>query len=399
VSQPSLNRRPPQGGRPDTLATHAGDDPYLFLGAASPAIVQTSTFVFESFDAFADALAHPDQHYFYTRGNNPTTVVTEQKIAALEGAESCRLFGSGMAAIAAAVLSQVRAGDHVLSINTVYGPTRRLLSDYLVRYGIETTYVDGTDPAQFEAAIRSNTRLFYLESPSSNLMLIQDLRALSAMAKRHSIRTIIDNSYCSMMLQRPLDLGIDLVVYSVTKFLNGHSDVVAGAVLGSWELMQPIFRNEHPVLGGIIGPFEAWLVGRGLRTLPARMRQHQASATQVVDYLFSHPKIRRIHYPGHPSHSQYELAQSQMKGGSSLLSLELDSDDIETTKRFVNALQYFAMGVSWGGFESLSVPYAAGQVHRLPKEKWTQVNQVRLHVGLEDPLDLIEDLEQSLAGL
>lgn len=398
---PKLNsgKQRPQGGRPDTLATHAGDDPYLFLGAASPSIVQTSTFVFESFDAFADAFANPDEHCLYTRGNNPTALVTEQKIAALEGAESCRLFGSGMAAISAAILSQVRAGDHVISIDTVYGPTQKLLTDYLVRYGIETTVVDGTDPAQFEAAIRPNTRLFYLESPSSNLMLIQDLRALSALAKRHSIRTIIDNSYCSMMLQRPLDLGIDMVVYSVTKFLNGHSDVVAGAVLGSWELLRPIFRNEHPALGGIIGPFEAWLIGRGLRTLPARMRQHQASAAQVVDYLASHRKIRRIYYPGHPSHPQYELAQSQMKGGSSLLSLELDADDLDTTKRFVNGLQYFALGVSWGGFESLSVPYVVGQVRSLPQEQWRGVNRVRLHVGLEDPLDLIEDLEQALAAL
>jgi cystathionine beta-lyase len=391
-------RRPPSS-RIDTIAQHAGDDPFRFLGAAAPPIVETSTFLFDSYEAMEEAFAHPEQSCLYTRGNNPTVGVAEQKIAALEGAESCRLFGSGMAAISASILAHVAAGDHIVSVNTVYGPAFNFLANYLPRFGVETTFIDGTDPAEFAAALKPNTKFFYLESPSTAVFKLQDLAAVAAIAKRHGIVTAIDNSYCSPLLQRPLDLGIDLSVYSVTKFLNGHSDVVAGAIVGSAERLRPIKYREHLLLGGIIGPFEAWLVARGLRTLPLRMRQHQQNAAQVVEYLLKHPKVKQVHYPGHPSHPQYELAQRQMKGGSSLLSFELDTRALDVVKRFVNGVQYFGLGVSWGGFESLLFAPLIAQSRELPPEKWQSPGLIRIHVGLEDPADLIADLDQALAQL
>lgn len=396
MSQLNSGHRKPHSQRIDTLATHAGDDPVRFLGAAAPPIVETSTFLFESYEALEEAFAHPDEHCLYTRGNNPTVRVAEEKIAALEGADGCRLFGSGMAAISASILTFLKAGDHVVSIKTVYGPAYNLLAKYLPRFGVETTFVDGTDPAEFEAAIRPNTRLFYLESPSSFVLKLQDLAAVAQIARRHGIYTAIDNSYSTMLLQRPLDLGIDLSIYSATKYLNGHSDVVAGAVVGRSELIKQISANEHHLLGGIIGPFEAWLIARGLRTLPARLRQHQASAAKVVEHLVGHSRVKRVYYPGHPSHAQYELAQRQTKGASSLLSFELDTTDLAAVKRFTNAIRYFGLGVSWGGHESLMMVPLIAQSREVPPEKWESPGLVRIHVGLEDPQDLIDDLDQAL---
>lgn len=393
MSQLDSGKRRPLSHRLDTLAAHAGDDPFLFLGAASPPIFETSTFIFESYEAMEKALAEPESHFLYTRGNNPTVRVAEEKIAALEGADFCRLFGSGMAAISAAILSCVKAGDHVVTVDTVYGPARTFLTRYLTRFGITTTVVDGCDLAEWEAAIRPNTALFYLESPSSMLMKLQDLSAVSNLAKRHGIKTVIDNSYSTALLQRPLELGIDLSVYSGTKYFGGHSDVLAGAIVGRTELLRPISQQEHQLLGGIIGPFEAWLVARGLRTLPVRMREHQVNTAKVAEFLAGHSRVARIHYPGHPSHPQYELAMRQMKGASSLLSFELDTRDKEQVKRFVDAIHYFGLGASWGGYESLMILPSIG---RKPAQDGPHTTLVRIHVGLEDPADLIEDLDHAL---
>ncbi|MDF2630737.1 MAG: cystathionine gamma-lyase [Symbiobacteriaceae bacterium] len=396
MSQFDSGRRRPESHRIETIAVHTGDDPFRFLGAAAPPIVQTSTFLFDSYEALEEAFANPATHCIYTRGNNPTVRVTEEKLAALEGAEACRLFGSGMAAISAAILSCVKAGDHIVSLKTVYGPAYNLMATWLPRFGVETTFIDGTDPAEWEEASRPNTTLFYLESPSTMVMKLQDLRAVTAIAKARSIRTIIDNSYSTMLLQRPLELGVDMSVYSATKYLNGHSDVVAGAVLGSSELVGRINQAEFPLLGGISGPMDAWLIARGLRTLPIRMRQHQESAAKVVDFLVKHPRVTRVNYPGHPSHPQYELACRQMKGGSSLLSIELDTNELDAVKRFVNGVHYFGLGVSWGGHESLLMAPLIAQSRELPPDKWQSMNLVRLHVGLEAAEDLIEDLDQAL---
>lgn len=399
MSQLDSGKRRPHSSRMDTLAAHAGDDPFRFLGAAAPPIFATSTFVFESFEELEEAFAEPEAHCIYTRGTNPTVRVAEEKIAAMEGADGCRLFGSGMAAISAAILACVKAGDHVVTIKTVYGPTHTFLESYLHRFGISTSFIDGTDPAEWEAAIRPNTALFYLESPSSAVMKLQDLAAVAQLARRHGIKTVVDNSYSTMLLQKPLELGIDLSVYSATKYLGGHSDVVAGAVVGGAELLRRISADEYQLLGGIIGPFEAWLIGRGLRTLPVRMRQHQVNTAKVAEFLAGHGRVSRIHYPGHPSHPQYDLALRQMKGASSLLSFELDTRELEQIKRFANAIRYFGLGVSWGGYESLIFLPLIAYKRRLPPEKWPNPGLVRIHCGLEDPADLIEDLDQALRSM
>lgn len=399
MSQLDSGKRRPHSHRTDTIATHAGDDPFRFLGAAAPPIFETSTFLFDSFEEFEEAFAVPETHCLYTRGNNPTVRVTEEKIAALEGADFCRLFASGMAAISSAILACVKAGDHVVTIATVYGPARAFLDSYLRRFDISVTFIDGVDPAEWEAAIRPNTTLFYMESPSSAVMKLQDIAAVAALARRRSIRTVLDNSYCTMLLQRPLQMGIDLTVYSATKYLGGHSDVVAGAVVGRMELMRRMSADEVQLLGGIIGPFEAWLIGRGLRTLPARMRQHQVTAAKVAEYLAGHSRVARIHYPGHPSHPQYDLALRQMKGASSLLSFELDTRNLEQIKRFTNAIRYFGLGVSWGGHESLMFLPLITYRRMMPESQWPNPGLVRIHCGLEDPADLIEDLEQALRVL
>ena len=385
--------------RMDTLAAHAGDDPFRFMGAAAPPIFETSTFVFPSVADAVAAFADDQEHYVYTRRRNPTVRAVEEKLAAMEGAEACRLFASGMAAISAAILSCVRAGDHVVCVDTAYGPAKAFITGYLSRFGVSATLVDGCDPAEWEAAVRPNTRLFYLESPSSNLMKLQDLAAVTAIARRHGIATVIDNSYCTMLLQRPLELGVDLVVYSGSKYFGGHSDVLAGAVLGPAERLRRIGEEECMLLGGIIGPFEAWLIGRGLRTLPVRMRQHQVSAAKVAEFLAGHDRVARVHYPGHPSHPQYDLALRQMRGASGLLSFELDTRDLNQASRFVDALRFFHLGVSWGGYESLVFLPVIGAMHKVPEAKWPSPGLVRIHVGLEDVADLLADLDQALRAM
>ncbi len=390
---------PDPSRRMDTLAAHAGDDPFRFMGAAAPPIFETSTFVFQSVADAIAAFANEQEHYVYTRRRNPTVRVVEEKLAAMEGAEECRLFASGMAAISAAILSCVRAGDHVVCVDTAYGPAKAFITGYLSRFGITATLVDGRDPAEWEAAVRPNTRLFYLESPSSGLMKLQDLAAVTAVARRHGIATICDNSYSTMLLQRPLELGVDLVVYSGSKYFGGHSDVLAGAILGPAERVRQIGDAEIPLLGGVIGPFEAWLIGRGLRTLPVRMRQHQLNAAKVAEFLAGHDRVARVHYPGHPSHPQYELALRQMRGASGLLSFELDTRDLEQASRFVDALRVFRLGVSWGGYESLVFLPIIGAMHKAPEANWPSPGLVRIHVGLEDVADLIADLDQALRAL
>lgn len=390
---------PVPSDRAETLAAHAGDDPFRFLGAAAPPIFETSTFVFRSVADALAAFADEQEHYVYTRRRNPTVRVVEEKLAALEGAAECRLFASGMAAISAAILSCVGAGDHVVCVDTAYGPARAFITGYLSRFGISATLVDGCDPAEWEAAVRPNTRLFYLESPSSGLMKLQDLAAVTALARRHGIATICDNSYATMLLQRPLELGVDLVVYSCSKYFGGHSDVLAGAVLGPAERIRRIGDAEQPLLGGVVGPFEAWLIGRGLRTLPLRLRQHQQSAGRVAEFLAGHPRVARVHYPGHPSHPQHGLALRQMRGASGLLSFELDTGDLKQVSRFVDALRLFRLGVSWGGYESLVWLPVIGAMHRAPEEQWPNPGLVRIHVGLEDVDDLLEDLDRALRAL
>lgn len=395
MSRRDSGKRRPPSDRVMTQAAHAGDDPHRFLGAAAPPIFGTSTFVFGSFEEAEEGFARRNEFYVYTRGLNPTVEVAEQKIAAMEGGEAARCFGSGMAAISSAILAFVAAGDHIVCVDTVYGPARQFLTAWLPRFGVETTFVPGLALSDFAEAIRPNTKLIYLESPSSMLFHLQDLAAVAGLARSRGIKTAIDNSYATMVLQRPLNLGIDVVIYTATKYLNGHSDVVAGAVVSDAAIMERIFFQEFALLGGILGPYEAGLLARGLRTLPLRLKHQQESAGRIARFLAGHPKVRQVHYPGLPSHPQYELAQRQMKGASGLLSFDLQTNE-SGMRRLINALRYFGIGVSWGGHESLVWAPIITQARSVPPAEWTNPTLVRISVGLEDTDDLLTDLERAL---
>jgi cystathionine beta-lyase/cystathionine gamma-synthase len=370
----------------ETLCGHWGDTPERFLGAPAPPIYQNSLFTAPNTAAFLDRAARHPEVYDYTRCANPTTDVLEAKLAALEHAEACRCFGSGMAAVSAAVMHAVRAGSHVVAVDTLYGPARQLLTEYLPRFEVTTTFVPGRDPADFTAALRPETSLFYLESPSSLVFRQQDLAAVAAIARAHGVTTVVDNSWASPYFQNPLDFGIDLVLHSATKYLGGHSDLVAGAVMGNRERLQVIGEQEGRLIGGILDPFAAWLLLRGVRTLTVRMERHRENAGVVAAYLEAHPRIARVHYPGLASHPQQDLTARQLRGCSGLLSLELRDSSREAACRMVDGLRYFGIGVSWGGFESLAIPVALGP------DRWA----VRLHIGLETAADLLADLEQAL---
>ena len=364
------------------------------MNAVSPPIFQTSNFCFKDFDELQAALAAEEKHTIYSRGNNPTVNLVEQKIAALEGAERAKLLSSGVSAISAAIMAFVSSGDHVICVEDCYGWTRNLLVTYLKRFGVEHTFVEGTRTEEIEAAIRPTTRLVYLESPTSLTFKLQDVRAVAAVARAHGIRTAIDNTWSTPIFMNPIELGIDLVVHSVSKYMGGHSDVVAGVVAGSAGDIDRIFKTEFLQLGTVPDPVMAWLVLRGLRTLGVRMPVHFASALHVARHLEGHPAVETVLYPFLPSHPQYSLATRQMRGGGGLFSFRLKTRELGKVKVFVNSLKMFKRAVSWGGYESLIFPSAA---HFSADPPADAVSLIRLHIGLEDKETLVADLDQALA--
>ncbi|MEZ5468193.1 MAG: aminotransferase class I/II-fold pyridoxal phosphate-dependent enzyme [Lysobacterales bacterium] len=381
------------------ILNHLGEDRESYRGAVTPPIFETSNFAFPTVAAMRAAGQDELANAFYTRGNNPTVEILRRKLAALEGTEDALVFGSGAGAIAAGVLAAVRAGDHVLCVQKPYAWTRVLVRDWLPRFGVSVSFVDGGDVAAIEAALTERTRMIVLESPNSLTMELQDLAAIAALAKTRGVRTLCDNSYASPLLQRPADLGIDLVMHSATKYLNGHSDVVAGVLCASRALIQEVFRGPFMTFGAIPGPFEAWLMLRGLRTLGVRMERVVRTTARIVEYLQQHPKIARVYYPGSNSDPQRELAQAQMRSGSGMLAIEVKAEDVAGIERFCDSLKLFLMAVSWGGHESLVWPLAV--VIRDGKAESNRTglpwNLVRLSIGLEEPEDLMVDLEQALA--
>ncbi len=383
------------------ILNHLGEDRESYRGAVTPPIHQTSNFAFPTVAAMREAGRDELANTFYTRGNNPTVEILRKKLAALERTEDCLVFSSGAAAMAAAILALVKQGDHVLCVQKPYAWTRALVRDWLPRFGVDFDFVDAEDLVALESAITERTRLIVLESPNSLTLELQDLAAVAQLAKARGILTLCDNSYSSPLLQRPADFGIDLIAHSATKYLNGHSDVVAGVVCGSSALIAKIFRGPFMTFGAIPSPFEAWLMLRGLRTLAVRMERVCASAKRVVEYLSAHPKVDRVYYPGSVHDPQAALAQAQSKGGSGLFSITLRARDPAAIERFCDALKLFLMAVSWGGHESLLWPLAVllrdNRIDSNPTPlPW---NLVRISIGLEDPDDLIADLGQALEKL
>jgi cystathionine gamma-lyase len=384
------NRQP----RFETICAHWAEDPARYQGAVIPPIYQNSLFTAPNCAARYDSPA--EDYYDYPRVANPTTEIAEAKIAALEGGQKARGFGSGMAAISAAILACVQTGDHVIAVETIYGPTRQFLTEYGARFGFDVTFIPGDDPQQFADALQPNTTLIYLESPSSLVFRQQDLAAVAALAQSRGIATICDNSWASPYFQNPLDFGIDLVVHSATKYLGGHSDIVAGVVVGNEERMTRLITREGYLLGATLDPFAAWLLLRGLRTLALRMERHQQTATLLTRRLLEHPSVAFVLYPGLPTDSQPELTRRQLRGTSGLFSFALKENTKAAAYHFVDRLRYFGIGCSWGGFESLALPMRISP-HMLPgltEPRWI----VRAHLGLENAEDLWKDIENALEG-
>lgn len=361
-------------------------------GAVVFPIYQNSLFTF-------DRHINPGHPYYYSRGDNPTVQELEKKLAALEGGERARCFASGMAAISSSILSTVNQGDHIVCTNQVYPGTRQLLEIYLTRFGVETTFVAADSLEQIEAAIKPNTVLLYLESPTSFVFDLQDVRACAALAKKAKITTIIDNTWSTFCYQQPLSLGIDMVVHSLSKYIGGHSDAIGGVVIGTKEALERINAQEHQLLGGIMTPQTASLMLRGLRTLPLRMQRANETGLAVASYLASKPYLR-LNYPGHPSHSQYKIGADQMTGFGSLMSFEINVSR-ETMYNWADCLKYYRIGCSWGGYESLVIVlgHPADFMSRTAEPKSCESALVRLFCGLEDSADLIADLEQAFKTL
>jgi cystathionine beta-lyase/cystathionine gamma-synthase len=309
------------------------------------------------------------------------------------------LFHSGAAAIFAAVVSQLQAGDHVICVQDAYTWAKKLFTDWLPRFQVETTFVDGRDSEAVIAAQKSNTRLLYLESPTSVTFHVQDLETLCQWAKQNHIRTILDNSYCTSLYQQPIRWGVDLVIQSATKYISGHSDVLAGVVCGPKAMLDKMFFAEYMTVGSGITPLTSWLLLRGLRTLPIRLKQSSESVWEVMNYLKQHPAVEKVYYPLDPQSPQYERASKYMSGAGGLFSFVLRSSDREAIEDFCNRLQHFLMAVSWGGYESLLFPQCAVLAHEAFDPSQERHRMIRMYVGLEEPSLLIRDLEQALEHL
>jgi len=378
------------------IINELGEERENYFNAISPPIIQTSNFAFNTVDELRTAFEDEMGGYIYSRGLNPTVEILRKKLAALDGAEDALVFNSGAAAIFAGVLANVKSGDHIVSVDHPYSWAQHTFDKILPRFGVTTTYIDGTSIENFERAILPNTTLIYLESPNSWFFDIQDLEAVAELARAENIVTMIDNSFCSPVYQRPIELGIDISMQTATKYIGGHSDTLGGVLAGSSAMMRKIFESEYLCVGSGIQPFNAWLLLRGLRTLPMRLERISKSTRQVLEFLKKHPMVEEVIFPLDPSFEQYELALRQMDGASGLISFFVRMESVESIEQFCNSLKHIRMGVSWGGHESLIIPRCAGMKREEFRKDDKTHRMLRLYVGLEEPEYLIEDLARAL---
>jgi len=381
------------------ILNELGEERENYFNAVSPPVIQSSNFTFKTIAALRLAMANEFGTNIYSRGQNPTLNILRKKLAALDGAENALVFSSGMAAITIPVLSLLKAGDHVIGVENSYNWTENLFKKILPKYGITTTLVDGTDIKNFENAITNETKLIVLESPSSLVYELQDIKKVAALAKKNGIITLMDNSYCSPLYQQPISFGIDLVAQSATKYIGGHSDVIAGVLTGSDALIKQIFDNEYMNIGPVLSPQAAWLLIRGLRTLPLRLKHSFESTKVITEWLAQHPAIEEVIWPFSPHFKQAKLAHEQMQGSGGLFSFSLKESSFKKIEKFCDQLQHILLAVSWGGHESLILPSIAS----FSTENYTKSSKsdqlIRMYVGLEDPQYLINDLSQSLDKL
>ncbi len=380
-----------------TKAVHTSKE-FNTTSAISPPIWQTTTFSADSAEQFAELATAIQPPEFYTRYGNPTHKQVEATVAALEGGEAALVTGSGMGAIFAAVMSLLERGDHVVAQRNHYSGTTTLFRDLVPRWGIECSFVDQTQIAEFAAAIRPNTKLIYVETPTNPLMQITDLQAIAALARERGITTIADNTFATPINQRPLEFGIDVVIHSATKYIGGHHDVTAGVVVAARAFIERAWKFAI-VSGATLSPFDGWLLLRGLRTLGLRVERHNQNALALARFLESHPKVERVYYPGLESHPQHQLACKQMNGFTGVLSIELRGG-YPAAERLISSLKLAARAASLGGFETLVVhPSAMWSLQLSPQQRRaTGISEslVRISVGLEDSGDLLADFAQAL---
>ncbi len=381
------------------IINELGEDREHYFNAVSPPIMQTSNFTFKKVEDLSKAFEDEMGGYLYSRGLNPTVDILRKKLAALDGAEDCLVFNSGAAAIFAGIFANVKSGDHIVSVNAPYTWAQRMFDVILPRFGVSTTYIDGRVNENWENATKDNTTLYYLESPNSWDFALQDIPFVASLAKQKGITTMIDNSYCSPLYQRPVEMGIDMSMQTATKYIGGHSDVLGGVLSGTHAMMKKMFDSEYLNVGSGVQPFNAWLMIRGLRTLPARIERITNTTNTVVAYLKQHPKIEKVIFPFDESFPQYDLAKKQMNGACGLSTVVLKNKDRNAIIRFCESLHHIMMAVSWGGHESLVIPKCSG----IPVKEYNPENiehrYIRLYTGLEDASYLIADLEQSLAEI
>lgn len=384
--------------RPETLAVRAGQERSQF-GEHSEALYLTSSFVFKSAGQAAKRFSGEEAGNVYARFSNPTVTMFEDRLAALEGAENCVAMASGMAAIMATVLAHLQQGDHIVASNGLFGATVQLFSNILARTGISTTFVPQTDPAAWAAAIRPETKLFFLETPSNPLTEIADIRALTAVAHAKGILVAVDNCFCTPILQRPLELGADLVIHSATKFLDGQGRVLGGAVCGSKKLTEDIFKYLRTA-GPTLSAFNAWVLLKGMETLKLRVEAQSANAAQLAAWLEAHPKVARVFYPGLPSHPQYELAKIQQKSGGAIVSFEVKGAR-EQAWQVVDNCQLLSITANLGDTKT-TITHPASTTHgRISPEARAAAGisegLLRIAVGLEAVEDLVADIDRGLS--
>lgn len=378
------------------IINELGEERGQYFNAIAPPIMQTSNFAFEKVEDLRRAFEDEMGGYLYSRGLNPTVDILRKKLAALDEAEDCLVFNNGAAAIFAGILAHLRSGDHIVSVRAPYTWAQRMFDVILPRFGISVTYIDGSSLANWENAVLDHTRLFYLESPNSWTYDLQDIAAVAALARSRGIVSMIDNSYCTPLYQKPIPMGMDMSMQTATKYIGGHSDTLGGVLCGSRETMKRIFDSEYLNIGSGIQPFNAWLLLRGLRTLPMRLERITQTTHAVVEYLEKHALVEKVIFPGRPSFPQFALAQKQMSGACGLFTIQLKAKRIETIEHFCESLQHFQIAVSWGGHESLVIPRCAGMPRGEFNPAVPEHCYIRLYTGLEDAGYLVADLAQAL---
>lgn len=383
-----------------TRAIHHAYDPYAAPGALNPPIYLSSTYTFATVEDGAARFAGEQAGYVYSRVGNPTTALLEQRIADLEGGEAALVTASGMGATTSLMWTLLQPGDEVIADKTLYGCTFGFFNHGLAKFGVKITHIDMTEPANLERAINGTTKIVFFESPANPNMRLVDIAAVSEIAHRHGAKVVVDNTYCTPYLQRPIELGADYVVHSATKYLGGHGDLIAGAIVGPKESLDQVrFYGLKDMTGAVLSSQDAFLILRGLKTLSLRMHRHTENAQGIAELLAAHPKVEVVHFPGLASFPQRELAQRQMKLPGGMVAFELKGG-IEAGRRFMNALQLITRAVSLGDAESLA-QHPASMTHSFytPEERAAHMiseGLVRISAGLEDIEDLLADVEQAL---